>query len=320
MTEQPDQPPLGATAGRPPWERLPSAFRELVDDSLDSPVASAQVQQGGFTPGVAARLILTDGTRVFVKALPDDHLLAHRYRAEAATSEALPAVVPAPRLRLHRDAEGWVLLVFDDVEGRHPDLSPGSPDVPAVAAAVEAMTESLTPCPLPDVPSASTICVPMIHGWDELATDPPADLGAWERDNLPLLVELEAAWAARADGPALVHGDIRPDNLLITAHETVVVVDWAKPRRGNQWRDLTDLIPHMIMTGHAPDAAERALHGLQFWERAPAEAITGYAAAYAGFWTRMSRKPDPPGVPNLRAYQRRAAGAAIAWTRYRTGG
>jgi hypothetical protein len=47
--------------------------------------------------------------------------------------------------------------------------------------------------------------------------------------------------------------------------------------------------------------------------------ISSYAAAYAGYWTRMSRQPAPPGVPHLRNYQRRAAAAAIAWSRYRTG-
>ncbi|MBG0818501.1 hypothetical protein [Planomonospora sp. ID82291] len=73
------------------------------------------------------------------------------------------------------------------------------------------------------------------------------------------------------------------------------------------------------MAGHSPATAEKALVGASAWDLTPPEVITGYAASFAGYWTRMSRQPAPSGVPNLRAYQRRAAAAAIAWTMYRTG-
>jgi hypothetical protein len=35
--------------------------------------------------------------------------------------------------------------------------------------------------------------------------------------------------------------------------------------------------------------------------------------------TEGTHLPNPPGVPGLRAYQARAAQAAIAWTVHRTG-
>ncbi|MEV7971475.1 phosphotransferase, partial [Sphaerisporangium sp. NPDC088356] len=130
----------------------------------------------------------------------------------------------------------------------------------------------------------------------------------------------ETLWGRHADGSTLVHGDIRPDNLLITTSDrTGFVVDWAQPCQGAAWQDITDLVPHLIMAGNTPGAAEKALAGARAWDLVPSDVITSYAAAYAGYWTRMSRQPAPPGVPNLRNYQRRAAAAAIAWTRYHTG-
>ncbi|MGH3751693.1 MAG: phosphotransferase family protein [Pseudonocardiaceae bacterium] len=158
-----------------------------------------------------------------------------------------------------------------------------------------------------------------MHGWELIAQDPPYDLGAWERRQLAELAKAETVWRSHADGPTLVHGDIRPDNLLITPHGKVAVVDWAHASCGAAWQDVADLVPHLVMAGHTPASAETQLAGTGVWEAAGEEVLTSYAAACAGYWTRMSREPAPAGVPHLRAYQRRAAGAALAWVRHRSG-
>lgn len=313
-----DHPPLGFTAIRPSWAELPASLRDSITSHLGSDVVTADVQGGGFTPGVAARLRLADDDRVFIKAIPDDHVLSGKYRTEAATAAALPATALTPHLRWHGASAGWTVLIFDDLDGRHPDLSPESTDVSAVVAAVSGMAGPLTPSPVPDLLPASTVRGSFLHGWRELTTCPPPDLGGWEQRHLHDLAELETLWAQHADGPTLVHGDIRPDNMLIS-DGAVFVVDWAQPSRGAAWQDVTDLVPHLVMAGHSPAMAEKALVGVPAWDLTSAEVITSYAAAFAGYWTRMSRQPAPPGVPNLRAYQRRAASAAITWAMYRTG-
>lgn len=182
------------------------------------------------------------------------------------------------------------------------------------------MTEILTPTPVHDLPPASATRGQWLRGWAELSQSPPDELGQWERRHLPALTDLGSRWVSSADGATLVHGDVRPDNLLITSAKTVMVVDWAQPCNGAAWQDIVDLIPHLIMADHTPRAAEAVLAGVPVWEAVSPEVITGYAAAYAGYWARVARRPVPPGVPNLRAYQRRASQAALAWTRYRVGG
>ncbi|MEV6865410.1 aminoglycoside phosphotransferase family protein [Streptosporangium subroseum] len=318
MSDLFSHPPLGSTAVRPSWEQLPGELRDFVAAHLGSTVATADVQSGGFSPGVAARLSLTNNDRVFIKAIRTDHVLAGKYRTEAETAGRLPSAAPAPRLRWHGMEADWVVLIFDDVDGRHPDLSPGSPDVSTVASALSDMAGLLTPSPLSGLPPASVSRVRLLYGWHDLAESPPHDLGDWEQLHLRALADLETLWGRHADGATLVHGDIRPDNLLIT-DGTAVVVDWAQPCQGAAWQDIADLIPHLIMAGHTPETAEKALTGLPSWDLAATEVMTSYAAAFAGYWTRMSRQPAPPGVPHLRSYQRRAAEAALAWTMYRTG-
>src|SRR3954466_6975004 len=109
---------------RLPYDGLSAGVRGWVDDRLGSRVVSAETQVGGFSPGVAARLICADGTRAFVKAVsaeanprsPDMH------RREARITAALPAAAPAPRLLASYDDDTWVALLLEDVGGAHPQL------------------------------------------------------------------------------------------------------------------------------------------------------------------------------------------------------
>lgn len=304
------------TAVRPGWDQLPTPLRDGLTSRLGS-VTRVEVQTGGFTPGLAARLQLTGGDRVFVKGISTDHPLASRYRDEARVVRALPDAVPAPRLRWDEVIAGWVVLAFDDVGGRHADLAPGSADVAAVVETVAGLAAVLTPCPVPDVPDADDELAGLVHGWRELATssEPPSD--AWVRRNLDRLAATETAWLSAADGRTLLHGDINRSNLLITGGRAALV-DWGQPVCGAAWIDIADLIPHLILAGHTPAAAEAAVADALDAVGAVPEAVTSYAVAFAGYWTRNARLPAPPGVPHLRAHQARAARAAVTWVAHRT--
>jgi hypothetical protein len=304
------------TAVRSPWDALPAALRSGIAGLLGR-IESADVQGGGFTPGLAARLRLADGWRLFVKGIPVEHVLADKYRTEAATARALPETTPAPRLRWDGEIAGWVVLVSDDVDGRHADLSPGSPDVGLVVSTVSGLNDALTPCPAP-APLAGEELAEIVHGWRELAAAPPADLGAWALQHLDDLADLETGWLAAADGDTLLHGDINASNLLITDGR-VWLIDWAQPVRGAAWIDVADLVPHLVLAGHTPAEAESVVQASPVWRATDPDVITSYAAAFAGYWARSCRYPAPPSVPHLRAYQRRAAQAACAWAAHRMG-
>ncbi|MEU9884334.1 phosphotransferase [Sphaerisporangium sp. NPDC051011] len=307
-----------ATALRPQWDALPTGLRAGLADLLGG-IAVADVQTGGFTPGLAARLRLATGRHLFAKGIPSDHALAGKYRTEADTARALPATTPAPRLQWTGEIAEWVVLIFDDIEGRHPDLSPGSPDVPRVVAAVAGLAEVLTPSPLPQAPDATAELAAIVHGWAELADAPPLDLDPWECAHVNRLAEMESHWLRAAAGPTLLHGDINASNLLIDGTGGVHLIDWAQPACGAAWIDIVDLIPHLILAGHDPAAAECAVADVPAWNGTDPEMITSYAVAFAGYWARTCRQPAPPMVPYLRGYQRRAAGAALDWVRHRTG-
>jgi hypothetical protein len=124
---------------------VPAGVRAAVEDALGTTVAGAQSQQGGFSPGAAARLRLADGRRVFVKAVgpelnPDSPGM---HRREGAVAAALPATVPSPRLRHTADDGEWVALVFEDVDGRQPRVPWQRDELDRVLAAVAELVDLL---------------------------------------------------------------------------------------------------------------------------------------------------------------------------------
>ena len=123
-----------------------------MQNRLGSTVVAAVSQCSGFTPGFASRLRLTDGRRVFVKAVSDEQdWLLTCYREEAAKLAVLPATVPAPRIQLVIDelidGRQWLFLVFDDIDGRPPERPWRLAEARAGLAAATRISHALTPAP-----------------------------------------------------------------------------------------------------------------------------------------------------------------------------
>jgi aminoglycoside phosphotransferase (APT) family kinase protein len=303
---------------RPGWGGVPFVVQIELEQRLGTHVANAVSQTSGFATGLASRLELANGGRVFVKGAPAGHPMIRGYYAEAHVTAALPGDAPAPELLGTIDDE-WLLLVFEDVDGYQPDLRPGSSDVSALLASVTALRELLTPCPVPGLVTAEEVLGPRLCGWTYLSRRLPHDLDLWARRNIDKLVALESAWRPWAGGDTMLHMDLRPDNVLCRHLDgTALIVDWAQAVRGAPWLELANLVPYLIVAGHSPaDAEQRGLSGPAM-SQAPAWAVTGFAAGVAGYLAASSRQPSPPGAYGLRAFQATAAAAALAWVAHRT--
>jgi hypothetical protein len=110
--------PPPAAGLRLAWPLVPAGLRQAVEQRLGGRVMEAVTQPGGFSPGVAARLKTATGKRAFVKAVgpvpnPESPGI---HRAEARIAASLPEGTPAPRLLGFIDQDGWVLLMFEDIE------------------------------------------------------------------------------------------------------------------------------------------------------------------------------------------------------------
>jgi aminoglycoside phosphotransferase (APT) family kinase protein len=302
-----------AQGERLPWERLPGEIRAAIEQRLGAPVAWAATRPGGFSPGLAARLELEDGRRVFAKAVgpepnPDS---PEFHRREVAIAAALPPQTPAPRFFFSVEHDGWVALVFEDVDGHEPHLPWRADELTRVLDALTELAGALTPPPL-EAPTAHDAYDELLHGWRTLAAKGTAGIDPWAAERLDELAALEASWGEAAAGGTLVHGDIRADNILLTA-ERVVFVDWPHACVGAPWLDLLLLLPSVAMQGGPPPWEVFEAHPLG--RDAPSATVLPVVAALAGFFAHRATLPPPPGLSTLREFQRGQGIEALAWLR-----
>jgi aminoglycoside phosphotransferase (APT) family kinase protein len=312
-----------ATGQRLDWADAPAWLRAAVEARLGGRVVEAATQPTGFSPGLAARLQLADGRRAFVKAIgpepnPDSPAF---HRREARVMAALPRSAPAPRLLWSLDQGDWVALAFEDVDGVHPSLPWRAGELRRVLAMLTEMARVLTPAPA-GMPRIGDRLQESFQGWRRLAAARAADadelaaLDPWAVRHLDRLAELEAGWPRATEGPTLLHSDLRADNLLLTPTR-VVAVDWPWVCVGAAWVDLILLLPSVTMQGGPDPEATFAAHPLA--GGADPEAVTTALAAWTGYLLEGSRRPPPPGLPTLRAFQLGQGLVALDWLRRRTG-
>lgn len=311
-----------ATGVRVEWAALPARIRAAVEGWLGSPVVEARTQPGGFSPGAAARLRTADRRRAFLKAVgPEPTPSAPAFhRREARIVAALPTSAPVPRLlwSLDEGDDGWVVLLFEDVDGRQPALPWRADELARVLAALESLSADLTPSPVPP-----TIATPVARwldtggrGWRRLLVERPGGLDDWSRRHAEALASLEARATEAAAGDTLLHFDLRADNLLLT-DDSVVIVDWPHARIGAAWVDLASFAPSVEMQGGPPPEELLARHPAG--RAADPDAVRAVTAAIAGFFTYQALQPPVPGLPTLRAFQAAQGEVARRWLARQTG-
>lgn len=140
-------------------------------------------------------------------------------------------------------------------------------------------------------------------GWPKVARDPGPFLSlklvtpAWLDRWLPALISAESACVQT--GEALVHLDLRSDNICI-ASNSVKFIDWSEAGLGNAAVDLGAFLPSLAHEGGPlpdqimPDAPEIAA------------LIAGYFAARAGL-------PVMPDAPFVRRVQKQQLSTALPW-------
>jgi hypothetical protein len=300
------------------YDATPASLRAWVDAELGSPVVAAITQNGGFSPGVAARLRCADGSRAFCKAVDDVNDFApDSHRREQRITAALPAGVPAPRLIASYDDGRWVGLLLEDIDGRQPAMPWDEDELHRVLATIDELAVRLTPCPLVDAPTLAGEWREDFSNWRDVASrDLPSGLPEWCIRNLDRLAELEPDWEAAGAGDTLLHTDLRADNLLVTT-EQVWVVDWPHAARGAAIFDLVSLAPSVAMQG-GPDPS--SLLALSVTGRAAdRDVLTALVCAITGFFVVNALAPAPPGLPTLRQFQAAQGDAALRWLAELTG-
>jgi hypothetical protein len=296
---------------RSTWAEAPQIVRRALEDALGSEVTEAVSQTGGFSSGSADRLVLADGRRVFAKSVHRARNIGtyKLHRREAAIVRDLPLSVSAPRLVGTVEQDDWIIVAFEDIDGRQP----GADDTTLVLDALGTLPRIET---LSQLPRLSDELTPDAASWDRLtASGAVSNLDPWIVAHAARLRDVSAQLPRVAEGEHLVHLDCRADNLLIDERSRVWLVDWPWASVGASWFDSVTYLLDVLV--REPDADVESHLELPSLRAVTAEAIDAVLAGLAGSWIEQLQEPAPEDMPTLRDFQRREADAALLWLRRR---
>lgn len=243
------------TARRLGWETVPVQAVRALEGSLGRSVVGAGPPAGsGFGGQYAGTLTLDDHSRVFVKAAPP--WIAYQAGCllmEEAILHRLPTTVPHSRVVGRASALGWELLALEQVDGSMPGFPWTTAHLGAAYASCSALGEVPEPRALTDRQWAEHFHRDDCHGADiaglrDGSYRRPAEHGVdpW----LEAMVTVHGAEIAdladssrTVTGEALLHNDLRPDNLLINDAGQAVLLDWNWVCVGPPWLDFLGLLP-----------------------------------------------------------------------------
>lgn len=265
------------------------------------PVAWGPVTTGGHTPARRWVVSLADGRTAFVKVATDE-LTASWLRDEHLVYSMLRGASFMPGYVGFYDDGKRPVMALEDLSGAEwpPPWKPERVD------AVLRCLEEVAATPAPDgLPLAADDHLGLRDGWSEIERDPEPFLRLglcperWLSEALPALIE--AAGSAPLDGVALLHFDVRSDNVCFRPDGRAVLVDWNWTSVGNPWIDVAGWLPSLhAESGPAPE------------EVAP-EVPPSLAAVVASYFCAHAARPPISTAPHVRPTQLRQARTALPW-------
>jgi Phosphotransferase enzyme family len=277
---------------------LPHPASSRLAEALGAAVVSVVPVEGrGYSHARRYLVDLADGRRVFAK-LAVDAMTTEWLRLEHLVYRGVDgSFLP----RLVAFLEEPAVLVLEDLSGAYwpPPWRPG--DVEAVC---EALTLIASTPPPEEIPAVVADPGWLGVGWAEVdvTRQPLLGLGLcspeWLDSALPAL--RMASEHAPLAGDALLHLDVRSDNICITGRRAVLV-DWNLCRVGNPALDLAFWLPSLHAEGGpAPE------------ELLP-EGAAELAALVAGFFAARAGLPPPATAPRVREVQLAQLRVALPW-------
>ncbi len=218
--------------------------------------------------------------------------------------------------------QGWFAVVSEGVAGRMPGMPWTQGDFDLVTENCVTMAEALSPSPLKDLKpyvddfgedGPSQIADEISRGDRPL----PQGFQSWlpERlEEIQCLVDLTPESLA---GTAAVHGDLRPDNLLIDENDQCWTVDWNWLTIGAPWIDWVCLLP---LAQHQGIDTLEAIKTNPLTIDVPNDYTDSLIAALVAYVLEVVDRPPPPGcTPEIQRHRRLLGWCCLDWLALRRG-
>ena len=272
-------------------------LEERVSRLVGAPVVALRRVERGYSVAFRAVVELEDGRSVFVKAGAEPVTSAF-LREEQRFYRAVQAPF-MPSLVASDDADP-PLLVLEDLSGARWPPPWDDASIRAVRDTLAAVAATPPPDGLAPVRAHGDT---LLGGWAAIEREPEPFLSLglcakdWLEGSLPQL--RAAAEGAPIDGDALLHLDVRSDNICLTGRGAVLV-DWNHACLGNPDLDVAAWLPSLQLEGGP--APETILPG-----------AGGFAALLAGFFASRAGLPAPETAPHVRPIQLAQTRLSLPW-------
>ena len=274
--------------------------RRALKQFRSEPAAWGPVTTGGHTPARRWVVTLEDGKTAFVKVATDD-LTASWLRDEHVAYSVLRGSIFMPTYLGFYDDGAYPVLALEDLSAAEWPPPWDRHKIDAVLDALELLHSTEPP---QDTPRAADDAREIAGGWDEIAEDPAPFLALglcspdWLREHLDAL--RTAAGTADLQGDALLHFDVRSDNICFQDGRALLV-DWNLTTLGPPQLDVVGWLPSLQAEGGP--APEEVLPG----------ADPGLVAILAAFFCARAGRPPIPTAPSVRPVQLTQARTALPW-------
>lgn len=267
------------------WNDLPEPVRDAVQAHVGT-VTTAHAVAEGQNSDITA-LLETPQRWVFLKGVNGVSRRMRWLRNETTAAPLTGGLSPA--VVFSEDVDGWFIVGFEHITGRHVSLAPASPDLPIVATAVNRIST---------LPGRGLRPLRARWGvtdwWRKLAAEAPERTAGWD-------LGLVSAWSSRfpelVDGDRLAHTDLHGDQFLISPNGAVHVIDWGYPGCGAGWIDAAFVVLRLVEAGHrTADAEAWARKNLESFTQASDEHVTSFAVYLAGLWAYWAATENIPGA------------------------
>ena len=310
---------------KPAWRSVPASVRHEVGRVLGAKVTRAMRVYGGFSATPTFRLRLADGRRAFFKsASAESTSFAHEAhtREERIYRELRPFIAKwAPDFYGAFEIDAWRVMLLEDLGPKTaPPWQPNT--LRAVARAFGEFHRENQGAVFPDWLGRpqSQLMTPdqlwlTVQEFDrdaiaKLAGHAADDARRWLDAALPILKRVSRTIGEVGQPYSLIHRDVRSDNLRFTSHG-LRLLDWPHTGVGPAEYDIVEFAQSVEVEGGPSAESVMAWYGERFLLRD--DAVDAAVAALASFFAAHAHRPEIPGLPRLRSFQRAQLRVTLAW-------